>query len=229
MDEDRIETMNAYTFPFDTCETPRKDSILAQPYSVFINLVSCGILFYFFTRVRRPSTRATLLAIFLFELWHTWSHSIHVQGMLQLNVVHGLAYLVNLCLLWFLYDISNQPPSCIALLLLITIVLLDLYSFCFLPFLYYLSTQLLLLFVLLLLYHHLVPVAYFSALAILILVLVLFIVNESMHCKDMLKYHAFPYHILIETTGTIIFFCLGMLLLHMETSMTPLRKKKKMI
>ena len=221
-----MDNINSYTFPFDTCETPRQDSIVAQPYSVLVNLVSCAILSCFLILARRPSTKITLLAILLFESWHTWSHSNHLQGMIQLNVVHGLAYLINFSFLWLMYDLSKKRPlSPIAITSILFIILLDIYSFCCLPFLYYLSTQVLFLFLILMLYRHLIPTVYLSCLVILIVFLIGLIVNESAHCKRMMAYWSFPYHIFIEITGTLIFFCIGMMLLEMEKE----KKKKKIV
>jgi len=43
----------SYIFPFNTCETPNKNGI-AQPYSVFFNIVSCFIIIYFlFTKKKK--------------------------------------------------------------------------------------------------------------------------------------------------------------------------------
>ena len=49
----------SYTFPFNTCEIPNKTGI-AQPYSVFFNIVSCLIIIYFLTITKKNYSRLLL-------------------------------------------------------------------------------------------------------------------------------------------------------------------------
>jgi len=70
--------MNEYVFPFDTCETPNKDGIIAQPYSVLFNVINCVIIFYFLLKTKRDYTFMLLFSILCFELFHTFSHIIHI-------------------------------------------------------------------------------------------------------------------------------------------------------
>lgn len=69
--------MNEYTFPFNTCEIPNKKGV-AQPYSALFNLINCIIIFYFLLKTKNNYTFILLFSILCFELFHTFSHSIHI-------------------------------------------------------------------------------------------------------------------------------------------------------
>jgi len=69
--------MNEYTFPFDTCEKTNKNGI-AQPYSALFNLINCLIIFYFLLKTKHNYTFILLFSILCFELFHLFSHIIHI-------------------------------------------------------------------------------------------------------------------------------------------------------
>jgi hypothetical protein len=201
--------MSEYTFPFNTCEPPNKKGI-AQPYSVFFNLVSCGIIIYFLSITENLSSRLLLFSILLFEMFHTFSHSIHLPNHSQIIITHVLAYLVNFCYLYALYRYSNVFPSNAFLVYLLIVVLFDIYAFLNLPFVFYLSSQFL-LFISLFLYYY----DYFTEnvktkipiIFILTFLIVLLFINESYNCEKMLeKCSWFPFHIFIEITAIFIVY-----------------------
>ena len=201
--------MNEYTFPFNTCETPNKKGI-AQPYSVFFNLVSCFVIIYFLSITKSNPSRLLLVAILLFELFHTFSHSVHLNNHSQIIITHLLAYLVNLSYLYALYHYSKHFPSLIFLLYLLFVILFDIYAFKNLPFIFYLSSQFL-IFISLFLYYY----KYFSKeiknriplIFGLTLFIVLLFINESYNCKKMLyTINWFPFHILIEIVAIFIVY-----------------------
>jgi hypothetical protein len=101
---------NSYTFPFNTCEKPNKIGI-AQPYSVFFNLLSCFIIIYFLTKTKSKYSFLLLIAILLFELFHTFSHTIHINNYSQIIITHLLAYFVNFCYFIVLYNYSKVFPN----------------------------------------------------------------------------------------------------------------------
>ena len=86
--------MSDYTFPFDTCEKPNKNGI-AQPYSALFNLINCIIIFYFLLKTKNNYTFIFLFSILFFELFHLFSHIVHIKGSLQINMSHFSAYLIN--------------------------------------------------------------------------------------------------------------------------------------
>lgn len=71
--------MNEYTFPFSTCEKPNKNGI-SQPYSSLLNLINCLIIFYFLIKTKQNYTFILIFCILCFELFHVFSHSIHISG-----------------------------------------------------------------------------------------------------------------------------------------------------
>jgi len=201
--------MNSYTFPFNTCETPNPKGI-AQPYSVFFNIISCIIIIYFLCITKTITSKLLLFSILLFEVFHTFSHSIHLNNNSQIIITHLLAYFVNFCYLFALYHYSRVLPNIIFVVYLLGIIIFDIYAFHQLPFIFYLSSQFL-IFVSLFSYYY----GYFSKeiqtkipfIFILTFIILLLFVNESFFCKEMLqKYSWFPFHILIEIVAIFIVF-----------------------
>ena len=197
-----------YTFPFNTCEEP-KSGLIAQPYSVFFNLVSCAIILYFLTKTKSIWPALLLLSILLFEMFHTFSHAVHIKGSGQVIITHLLAYLVNFCYFLALYKYSHILPSALFLFYLGAVILYDVYAFNNLPFIFYLSSHFL-IFISLFLYYY----TYFSAemkariplIFCLTVVVFLLFINETFNCKTMLENYSFPFHILIEITAIFIFY-----------------------
>ena len=201
--------MSEYTFPFNTCEKPNKNGI-AQPYSVFFNLISVFIILYFLFKTKNNYSFFLLFSILLFELFHTFSHSIHLNGSIQIIITHLLAYLVNFSYFIALYHYSHVFPYFIFLFYLFIVILFDIYAFQNLNFIFYLTSQFL-LFVSLFLYYY----SYFTPsiknkipylFSLTLLILLLFI-NERYHCKKMLGvFPSFPFHIFIEIVAIIIVY-----------------------
>ena len=199
----------SYTFPFNTCETPNKYGI-SQPYSAFFNLISCFIIIYFLSITKNKSSKLLLFSILLFEMFHTFSHSIHLHNHSQIIITHLLAYFVNFCYLFALYNYSKVFPNNIFIFYLFVIIIIDIYAFYKLPFIYYLSTQFL-IFISLFLYYY----KYFTneikqripLIFILTFIILLLFINESYNCQKMLNnYKWFPFHIFIEIIAIFIVY-----------------------
>jgi hypothetical protein len=200
---------SSYTFPFNTCEKPNKTGI-AQPYSVFFNLISCIIIIYYLINTKNNYSKLLLVSILLFELFHTFSHCIHINNNSQIIITHLLAYLVNFSYLFALYYYSNVFPNIIFLIYLFVIILFDIYAFQNLSFIYYLSSQFLIFSSLFLYYYSYFPNEVQekipSIFALTLLIVILFI-NESCNGKTMLeRFPDFPFHILIEITAIFIVY-----------------------
>ena len=60
--------MSEYTFPFNTCEKVNKNGI-AQPYSLFFNLINCIIILYFLLQTKNNYTFMLLFLILCFEVF----------------------------------------------------------------------------------------------------------------------------------------------------------------
>lgn len=204
--------MSEYTFPFNTCEKPNKNGI-AQPYSALVNLINCIIISYFLLNTKNTHTFILLLSILCFELFHVFSHTIHINGSIQINITHMLSYAMNLAFFYAFYCYTNIFPSNEFIFYLVVLVCLDVYSMLNLTIIYYLLSQSIIFISLLLYYYPLLPK--FIQLSIykiifFIGVIILLFLNEKYNCEKMLKiYPNFPYHTFIEFVGIILFYIIS--------------------
>jgi hypothetical protein len=175
---------------------------------------------------KRMSVRYTFGILIIFELWHCFSHARHVPGKMQAIVIHAVAYLFQAGLLWVFYDISERFPSLPMIGVMVVVTSWDLYAFVKLPFIHYFFASLLLLMLILVSYVDLIPSRSLSILAVLLAALILVVFNETRHCQRMLQHKVFPYHIMIEILGVIIFLVLGNILLELKKSHKRRRKSK---
>ena len=201
--------MSEYTFPFNTCEKVNKNGI-AQPYSLFFNLINCIIILYFLLQTKNNYTFMLLFLILCFELFHSFSHIVHIKGSIQLNIIHLLTYLINFAFFYLFYSYTKKFPNKFFILYLIVLVCLDIYSVFNLTIIYYLSTQSIIFISLLLYYYRLLPKFIQNSIYQLILLVgfvILLVLNETYNCERMLEFYPhFPYHIFIEITGIVFFY-----------------------
>ena len=198
-----------YTFPFHTCETPKKG--IAQPYSALFNLFNTIMIFYFLQYTTKTYTFLLLFSIFIFEAFHLLSHIVHIQGHIQINVTHLLAYFMNIAFFYAFYSSTHVVPSFLFMIYLCMVICIDIYSFFHLSFVYYLTTTSLIYLSLLFYYFPYLPPSVqkniYTIIALIGVVILLFL-NESLHCKKMMSMYSFPYHIFIETVGIFLFYIL---------------------
>ncbi len=201
--------MKDYLFPFSTCEKSNKKGI-AQPWSVAVNVVSIFIIVYFLFQVKKWYSFLLIFSLLIFECVHTFSHAIHLSSYLQLNLLHSLTYVINICYLFAFYNITKKAASPLFLLYLATLVCADLYSFFFLSFMYYLTTALLIYFSILTYYYPYMPKEgrhYILIILALGLTIMGLFYNEKMNCDKMLSFMPhFPFHAVLEITGLFIFY-----------------------
>ena len=201
--------MSEYTFPFSTCEKPNTRGI-AQPYSSLLNLINCLIIFYFLLKVEQNYTFILLFFILCFELFHVFSHCVHISGSIQVNVIHILSYFINIAFLFFFYKYTKELPSIWFIIFYSILICFDIYAFNNMNVVYYIFSQAL-LFLSVLCYYYLflskniknnIHIIFFLVLSIIILFL-----NEKYNCDKMMAiYPHFPYHIFIEIIGIILFY-----------------------
>jgi hypothetical protein len=201
--------MSEYTFPFNTCEKPNKNGV-AQPYSSLFNLINCIIIFYFLLHANNMHTFILFFSILCFELFHSFSHIIHIHGSLQTNVVHILTYCMNLSLFYVFYSYTKKMPSNMFILYLITLVFFDIYSLLNLSLVFYILSQAIITISLLLYYFPLLPAFIKKSIyqiIFLIGIAIFLVINEQYNCEKMLSiYPHFPYHIFIEIIVIILFY-----------------------
>lgn len=201
--------MSDYTFPFDTCEKPNKKGI-AQPYSALVNIINCIIILYFLSKTKNDYTKILLFFILCFELFHVFSHTIHIQGSSQIKIIHFLAYCINFSLLYFFYKYTKHKPENWFIILYILLILFDLYAFTNLNVVYFIITSAL-LFVFVLFYYYSLLTGQIknkiNIIFLLVIIAVCLILNEKYNCKKMIAINPnFPYHIFIEIIGIFLFY-----------------------
>lgn len=200
---------NDFIFPFSTCEKPNKNGI-AQPYSVVVNVISIFIILYFLCQVKNIYTFFLIFGLLAFECMHTFSHVIHLPNYIQLNIIHGLAYIVNFFYLLAFYNYTGQAPSLWFIVILIGLLLFDIYSFMFLSFVFYFSSSVLIFFAILIYYYKYIPQnkkQYILIILSLGISITLLFYNEKMNCKNMLEiFPNFPFHAILEIAGLFVFY-----------------------
>lgn len=196
-----------YTFPFHTCEKPKKG--IAQPYSALLNAMNCAIISYFLIQTKSLSSTILLLSILCFELFHTFSHMIHIPGKKQTMISHFLSYAINFAFLFFFIHLTNKVPSYPFLLYLFLLTVFDIYSLFYLSIVFYLISQAILMISLLTYYFPLLPnyiqTNIYKIIALTSVAILLFL-NETYNCKKMLDFYPLPYHSLIEIVGILLFY-----------------------
>jgi hypothetical protein len=112
--------MQSYTFPFSSCEKV-SDGAIAQPVSTTINVIVClsllAILIY-----KKPSVHSSvlILTLFVFELWHAYSHARHIPGMTHTYIIHGLTYAIaaaSAALIYSTHGSVHLQLACVAIVI----------------------------------------------------------------------------------------------------------------
>lgn len=202
--------MKDYIFPFDTCEIPyRTNSIIAQPYSFVVNLISSCILLYAAFTTKDIYIKVFFGLLFLFEFIHTGSHFTHIPGKIQITTIHFVAYMVNFSYFAIFIHLTKRIPSYEIMALYVLIILLDIVFFYKNKFIGYFITQISLLVLINLYYFNYITenISYYYLITffILVVILILLFINEQENCKKMLDNKPLPYHIIVETVGVLIF------------------------
>jgi hypothetical protein len=201
--------MNKYIFPFNTCEKINKNGI-SQPYSTLFNLINCLIIFYFLLKTKKKYIFILLLSILCFQLFHLFSHMFHIKSSMQTNVIHFITYLINLSFFYVFYCYTKKIPRYEFFIFLLLLICFDIYSFFYLSMVFYVLSQSIIMISLLLYYFSSLPKFIQTSIYQIIFVVViimLLLVNEKYNCNQMMSiYPDFPYHILIEISGIILFY-----------------------
>jgi len=206
-------------FPFNTCEEPNKKAWVAQPVSAFINFITCLILIYFFLKAKTLIIRLLILAFILFEIFHTFSHIIHIDGTMQSNIIHGIWYYLSFMMLVASIKITKKYPNIYSIIILLLIIIININLFFQANKLYMIFTGLSLPVVIVLSYYNFYPKYIKNAIPYLIGLLIIIgivLINEKINCENMMKYAKLPYHAIIEIIGLILFTLLSYVFLQTE-------------
>jgi hypothetical protein len=204
--------MSKYIFPFNTCETPNKKGIV-QPYSALVNIITCLIILFFLLKTKQTHTSILLFSILCFELFHLFSHIIHIHGSMQINVTHMLTCFMNLAFFYVYYCHTKNLPNNKFLLFIFILVCFDIYAFKNLNIVYYMLSQSLIFISLLCYYYSSLPILIQNniyRLIVPICIIILLVLNEKYNCDKMLAINPkFPYHIFIEIVGLFLFYIIS--------------------
>lgn len=203
--------MGEFIFPFTTCEKPH-NSIIMQPASAVVNFVTCIILMYFAIATKTFPVKLMILAYLSFELWHTASHIQHISGYLQTNIIHILAYLLAFTTLYSIMYLSKKGLSTVYIIILLILVIIDTYVWLYVGGIRMVIGGLLILFVIIIGSYNNLPKFFKKVIPWLIaglVLLLLIIYNETVNCEKMLEFADFPYHIIIELLGLVLFSTLA--------------------
>lgn len=201
-----------YKFPIETCEKPNKDLIIMQPFSAFINLLSCIIIIYFIYKCKSIYVKLLLISFLLFELAHTFSHIRHIDTKIQSNMIHFIVYLIGLNLIFTIQYLSKQKYNLWYLLLIIIII--DLYIWIYIRDIYMIISGLFIMIFIITSSYHFLPDFFKKKMTFLLFtafILLLVLYNESINCDKMIKFKNLPYHAITEIIGLILFTSLSYL------------------
>jgi hypothetical protein len=150
------------------------------------------------------------MTILVFQLFHQFSHIVHIPGKIQTYIIHFLALVVNFFYIYALYNFTKIFPKTWFIIYIICILIFDMYALFNLPFIFYFFTQILLIISTFLYYNKLMP-QYYQKTIPYIIICIIFVfcvfVNEFFNCKFMLSiYPNFPFHAITEILGIIPFY-----------------------
>ncbi len=200
-----------YKFPYNTCEPRRENSLIIQPVSFGLNMITAlflGVMALHSLTLKAPLIAITILSYSLFEFFHAYSHMRHIDGNIQMTVVHILTYLMALTSLLVIIHAYGLIPW--RLFIITFVIMLDLYlvttrhdtltmfitgisvlASVFATHIDLLPTEVCRIFVTVLLPGALILIALF--------------VNESRNCEVMMSWAKLPYHAIIELVGLVLF------------------------
>lgn len=222
-----------FQFPFSTCENSSSTPPI-QPASFYANCIAVLILVGFLvyaifstsiTKKNRTYIFTLFLSFVLFESWHAFSHYYHIDAKMNQNqnqnqnlqayVAHALFYFIILSTLFTMCHLGsgkmfngNIYVTCLFLLLIVV----DLYMVIKWKGLFMMFSGFSLLLFVYYTHFHLIPKSlkkYLYIMLILLFILIALVSNEAFFCEQMQKNHAFPYHVLVEVMGAIIFSVLS--------------------
>ena len=206
--------MNRYTFPFNSCEIPQKNGI-AQPFSTTINLILCCIIIFYLLKSNNLYSRLFLSSILIFNIFHTFSHTLHVKILKngQFLLTHFSAIISSLCFILLLNHITKKTLVPWQFYTLLFLYIFDIYlitqNF---SHIYNIITILIILFLIMIFNYHLLSgklkekiiyIIFFSA------VVLFFQIFEIFNCQYILEnFKNFPFHIMTEISAYIPIFLL---------------------
>lgn len=203
----------SFVFPYNTAEKVREDSIVKQPYSAFINTITCIMILYFLLKTETIHGFLLVFSVLLFELFHTFSHIVHLKHIyyLQSQILHSIALIVNATVLYSFCKYSKKDLP-LGIVIFITLLLgFDNYAFRNLHISYYINTQIIIFFTVIYYYYPYIK-KFFTPLKIKLYITgfvigYLAFMNETVNGEYMMKHYSnIPFHAIVELSIFVIFY-----------------------
>ena len=203
----------SFVFPYNTAEKVREDSIVKQPYSAFINAITCIMILYFLLKTKTFHGFLLIFSVLLFELFHTFSHTIHLKHIyyLQSQILHSIALIVNATVIYSFSKYSNKDLPLGIVIFIILLLGFDNYAFRNLHISYYINTQIIIFFTIIYYYYPYIK-KFFTPLKIKLYITgfvigYLAFMNETVNGEYMMKnYSNIPFHAIVELSIFVIFY-----------------------
>jgi hypothetical protein len=185
-----------YNFPFTTCEKPQLGSIVAQPVSAAINLVTCVCLVAILVFLAKtPFDVLLIISLILFELWHAFSHIRHIPGNIQASVIHGLVYLISALTLLVIYNVTGTVAiGFVIIAIIIDIIIL----FCIQNRKIAVISGVFVFAAVLIANIHVFPPLYIRVLFGLLCIGIIVFLLEHHYCEKAMNVVTLPYHAFVE-------------------------------
>ena len=221
-----------YFYPFHTCEQPYISSkYIAQPVSATINIITVSILTYFFIKSHTIEIKLLLLSFIAFQVFHAFSHIIHIDGNIQSNIIHIIWYFLTFMILLTSIKITNKYPDIYIILLLIFVIIIDISILIYsINKVYMIFTAFALPLIIVISYYKYYPEEMKKAIPYLIgllFILIIVLLNEKFNCELMMSYINLPYHAIIELLGLILFALLAYIFYKSENKLIKNYKNYK--
>lgn len=218
--EENIDKLTHWTFPYNTCEIVEKGAYIAQPYSFTINTITAVILVGMVLFARTFEVKFALLSYAIFEAYHACSHAFHINSEQKTLITHSLAYLFFIGSWMVLSRFTKHKLSWINIYVLLGFIIIDIFVFFVIGGIWNLLSFFLLIWVLFMQYIKYIPKqlmnTFLYIITPLLVILCIIELNEVINCQSMLNYYKFPYHIIVEFIGMILFLILAGLFLQWE-------------
>lgn len=208
-----------FRFPFTTCEKNTK-GVISQPFSATVNAITFFALLFLSFWAKTISVRILLISFAAFEAWHTFSHMKHVEGNIQTNIIHILAYFMGFATLYAILYLSKNDLSKFSSFLLVSAIIIDVYFFVYVKGVWSVLSGLVVFAVIVFGNYGLLPnffKEYVPYLITGVILLSIVIANEAYNCEKMMIYKNLPYHVAIEIIGFALFISLSLLFLKWES------------
>ena len=206
--------MNKYTFPFNSCEVPQNDGI-AQPYSTTINMILCCIIIFYLLQTNNLYSTMFLTSILIFNIFHTFSHAIHVKFLKngQFLLTHFSAIISTLFFILLLNNITKKKIIKWQIYTLLFLYLFDIFLITQeVSHIYNIITFITLLFLIMIFFYNylsgkikqsIIYIIFFSS------IVLFFQIFEIINCQYILmNFNYFPFHIIIEISAFIPIYLL---------------------